>query len=162
MHTAGKLDPLTDITPPVTIIIHPVENGLILEAGRQRRVFEVGPGRRAEAVRDVLRAVQAALSDHPCIGLVEARIEVRDGQTNQVSTTETLADMLDTDAVARRLGVSKRTLEGMRAKGTGPAFHEFGGSIRYLLGDVEAWRREHRVTTHGAPVHEAQERGGRA
>lgn len=149
MHTTGKIERLPDVSPLSPITIHPVENGLILEAGQKRRVFEVGPGRRAEAVRDLLRAVQTALSDHPCIGVVEARIEVRDGQTDQVATTAMLDDMLDTDDAARRLGVSKRTMETMRAKGTGPAYHEIGGSIRYLLGDVEAWRRLHRVTTQG-------------
>lgn len=159
MHTTGKIEPLPDNTPPSPIIIHPVENGLILEAGRQRRVFEVGPGRRAEAVRDLLRAVQAALTDHPCIGVVEARIEVQDGKTHQVATTELLSDMLDTDDAAARLGISRRTLEGMRAKGIGPAYHEIGGSIRYLLEDVVAWRRLHRVATQGDPAQGGQGRG---
>lgn len=159
MHTTGKIEPLPDVSPLSPITIHPVENGLILEAGQKRRVFEVGPGRRAEAVRDLLRAVQTALSDHPCIGVVEARIEVRDGQTDQVATTAMLDDMLDTDDAARRLGVSKRTMETMRAKGNGPAYHEIGGSIRYLLGDVEAWRRLHRVTTQGDPAQGGQDRG---
>lgn len=152
MHTTGKIEPLPDSSPLAPIIIHPVENGLILEAGRQRRVFEVGPGRRAEAVRDLLRAVQTALAAHPCIGVVEARIEVKDAHTHQVATTDMLDDMLDTGAAARRLGVSKRTMETMRAEGKGPAYHEVRGSIRYLLGDVVEWRRLHRVTTQGDPA----------
>lgn len=36
---------------------------------------------------------------------------------------------------ARWLGVAVRTLEGWRAAGRGPHFHQFGRSIRYRVGD---------------------------
>lgn len=40
-------------------------------------------------------------------------------------------------------GVSERTLEGWRRRGTGPRFVRIEGSgVRYLLADLESWRAE--------------------
>ena len=40
---------------------------------------------------------------------------------------------------AARLGLSPRTLDRYRATGRGPAFHRFGGRVRYSGEDLEAW-----------------------
>ena len=41
--------------------------------------------------------------------------------------------------LARRLGLSPRTLEGWRWRGTGPRFVKAGGRVLYRLEDVEAF-----------------------
>ena len=40
---------------------------------------------------------------------------------------------------AARLGLSPRTLDRYRATGAGPAFHRFGGRVRYSGKDLDAW-----------------------
>ena len=40
---------------------------------------------------------------------------------------------------ADRLGLSPRTLDRYRATGGGPAFHRFGGRVRYSGEDLDAW-----------------------
>ena len=37
------------------------------------------------------------------------------------------------------LNLSVKTLARYRVKGRGPVFHRFGGRIRYLHDDLEAW-----------------------
>ena len=44
--------------------------------------------------------------------------------------------------LARRLGLSPRTLEGWRWRGTGPRFVKAGGRVLYRLEDVEAFEAE--------------------
>jgi DNA-binding transcriptional MerR regulator len=44
--------------------------------------------------------------------------------------------------LARRLGISPRTLEGWRWRGTGPRFVKAGGRVLYRLEDVEAFEAE--------------------
>ncbi|WP_164561969.1 helix-turn-helix transcriptional regulator [Nitratidesulfovibrio vulgaris] len=159
-------DGIIEVTPVIhiaPIVIHPVENGLILESGPQRRVFEVGPGRCASAVRDVLRAIQKQLSALPGLGRIETRIEVRDLESKEVASTPDDGALLDTDGVARRLNISTRTVESMRAKGVGPVYHEIGGLKRYRVEDVDAWLALHRVSTHGGVMEQdSQGLGGRA
>ncbi len=41
--------------------------------------------------------------------------------------------------VAKRLGTSERSLERMRATGTGPKFVKVGRLVRYTDHDLEAW-----------------------
>ena len=43
--------------------------------------------------------------------------------------------------LARRLGLSPRTLEGWRWRGTGPRFVKAGGRVLYRLEDVEAFEK---------------------
>jgi len=46
---------------------------------------------------------------------------------------------LTTGEAARRLGLSARTLRRYRVTGGGPAFHRFGGRVRYRRADLDAW-----------------------
>ncbi len=45
------------------------------------------------------------------------------------------------------LGLSVRTLDRYRASGEGPVFHRFGGRIRYLREDLQAWADARRRTS---------------
>ena len=46
---------------------------------------------------------------------------------------------LNTREAAAWLNLSPRTLDRYRVSGDGPAFHRFGGRVRYLVADLEAW-----------------------
>jgi excisionase family DNA binding protein len=48
-------------------------------------------------------------------------------------------EFLNTEELARRLGVSQRHIEAMRLRGDGPPFLKLGRSIRYLAKEVDAW-----------------------
>lgn len=65
---------------------------------------------------------------------------------------------MTTDEAAAYVRLSVRTLEGMRAKGGGPAYHRQGArTVFYHRDDLDAWRRQ------GRAEHTAQERAaGRA
>jgi hypothetical protein len=45
---------------------------------------------------------------------------------------------------ARFLGLSVRTLQGMRYRGGGPRYHKFGRSVRYTREDLITWARSTR------------------
>ena len=51
---------------------------------------------------------------------------------------------LNTHQAARLLGLSTKTLARYRVSGTGPVFHRFGGRIRYLREDLDAWAASRR------------------
>ena len=53
----------------------------------------------------------------------------------------------DTTRAAAYLGLSRRTLDGYRVSGDGPAFHRFGNRVRYRRPDLDAWAAERRATT---------------
>lgn len=42
------------------------------------------------------------------------------------------------------LGLSTRTLDRLRVSGDGPVFLKFGGRVRYLREDLDAWARSRR------------------
>ena len=46
---------------------------------------------------------------------------------------------VSTSEAADRLGLSPRTLDRFRTTDEGPAFHRFGGRVRYRRGGLEAW-----------------------
>ena len=46
---------------------------------------------------------------------------------------------LSTREAAAWLGLSPRTLDRYRVSGDGPAFHRFGGRVRYLAADLDDW-----------------------
>jgi transcriptional regulator with XRE-family HTH domain len=52
------------------------------------------------------------------------------------------------EQVAEYLGVSPRTVEGWRRRGTGPSWHRVGRFPRYFRRDVLAWVRRHRGDGH--------------
>jgi hypothetical protein len=56
--------------------------------------------------------------------------------------------VLDTRAAAEFLGVSPRTLEGLRVRGGGVPFVKIGGAVRYRLTTLEAYlQQQERVST---------------
>lgn len=60
-------------------------------------------------------------------------------------------ELIDTNELARRTGVSTITFARMRCKGSGPSFVKIGRSVKYRWSDVEAWlERCRRSSTSGA------------
>ena len=53
-------------------------------------------------------------------------------------------DYLNTRDAAAHLGLSTRTLDRYRVSGDGPVFLKFGGRVRYLREDLDAWARSRR------------------
>ena len=51
---------------------------------------------------------------------------------------------LNTRAAAAHLGLSTRTLDRYRVSGEGPVFLRFGGRVRYLREDLDAWAKTRR------------------
>jgi hypothetical protein len=49
--------------------------------------------------------------------------------------------------LAKRWGMSPRTLERWRWIGTGPMFLKIGGRVAYRLADIEAWEAERARTS---------------
>ena len=53
-------------------------------------------------------------------------------------------DYLNARDAAAHLGLSTRTLDRYRVTGEGPVFLRFGGRVRYLREDLDAWARTRR------------------
>ena len=66
--------------------------------------------------------------------------------------------LLDTAAAARLLGLSPKTLEAYRLRGSGPAYYK-AGRVRYRREDLLAWLEAHR-RPRGSDEEEAPEPGG--
>lgn len=49
--------------------------------------------------------------------------------------------------VAKRLGLSVKTLQSWRDKGIGPAFRKFHSAVRYALADIQAFEKASRRTS---------------
>lgn len=65
---------------------------------------------------------------------------------NASSILGDLPPMFDTPTLARVLATSNQRLIDMRSKGTGPAFHRLGRSVRYSRDSVAAWLTENQHT----------------
>lgn len=52
---------------------------------------------------------------------------------------------LNTQELALRLGISRRTLENWRGLGLGPPFHKLGNRVVYDLKATDQWFNERRV-----------------
>ena len=66
---------------------------------------------------------------------------------------------LSTREAAAWLGLSPRTLDRYRVSGDGPAFHRFGGRVRYLVADLETWasaRRRVSTSDDGTALRRAE------
>jgi len=53
--------------------------------------------------------------------------------------------LLDQSELAKRWGISPRTLERWRWAGEGVKYIKIGGAVRYRLGDVEAYETQNEV-----------------
>ena len=60
--------------------------------------------------------------------------------------------------LAEALNISERTLERMRADGTGPCFAKAGRRVLYATADVDAWLKE-RTFVSTAEFHESSFKG---
>lgn len=59
--------------------------------------------------------------------------------------------LLDTEGAARRLGLSRSTLEKLRVYGGGPPYLKLGRSVRYRCDDLSSWLEGHvRLNTSAA------------
>ena len=58
--------------------------------------------------------------------------------------TDRATPYLNTRQAADHLGLSTRTLDRFRVSGDGPVFLKFGGRVRYLREDLDAWARTRR------------------
>lgn len=56
-----------------------------------------------------------------------------------------------TQQAAVYLGLSRRTLEGFRCRGGGPAFSKAGRRCLYRLQDLDAWAEANRRTSTSDP-----------
>lgn len=68
-----------------------------------------------------------------------------------------IPELIDTRTAAAVLGLSARTLEGLRVRGGGPRFRKLGpgprASVRYAVDDVRAWLdRQSRASTADGPA----------
>jgi hypothetical protein len=69
-------------------------------------------------------------------------------KTREESSSRQAPTVLDTRAAADFLGISPRTLEGLRVRGGGPRFAKIGGSVRYRIASLEAYlRQQERAST---------------
>ena len=59
------------------------------------------------------------------------------------------APHLNERGLARRWGVSGRTLQRMRASGTGPVFLRIGNAVRYSLDDILRYEHQSRQGGEG-------------
>lgn len=55
-------------------------------------------------------------------------------------------DWFTTSELAERWRMTPRTLERWRAETYGPAWHQIGGKVLYLIDDVLAYEARHRRT----------------
>src|SRR5436853_6582279 len=59
-----------------------------------------------------------------------------DAKSREETRSRQAPAVLDTRAAADFLGVSARTLEGLRVRGGGPRFVKVGGSVRYRIASL--------------------------
>jgi hypothetical protein len=74
---------------------------------------------------------------------LDAIMPARAGNGRTQSSAEAGLKYLDTAGAAAYLGLSRRTLEGMRVRGDGPVFHKLGprkgAKVAYRSTDLDAW-----------------------
>lgn len=131
------------------ITIHAVTNGLIMECGSERRVYELAPGRRTRALHDVLQGVAGLIAAG--IGGLEVRIDVRDTHgIDKPAQTRSARQWLSPEEVQEEFGLGLSFLEKMRTEGTGPEYSKPGArSVRYSRTAVEEWMLRNRIRTSG-------------
>lgn len=56
-----------------------------------------------------------------------------------------IAELLDTPALAKKLGIQANTLEKWRVRGEGPVYTRVGRRIAYHPADVDAWLASRRA-----------------
>lgn len=64
-----------------------------------------------------------------------------------MSETTITPAALNTRQAGDYIGQSAGHLANERSAGRGPAYVKLGGSVRYLVRDLDAWLESHRVST---------------
>jgi hypothetical protein len=83
-----------------------------------------------------------------------------DTKTREKSSSRQAPTVLDTRGAADFLGVSARTLEGLRVRGGGPRYAKVGGSVRYRLASLEEYlRQQERASTSDPGQRDSAPRG---
>ena len=103
-----------------------------------------GPGAGRPGRRPVVRTVSAAPPP--------SRPEDNDNRQEPAAGPRDGGAYVSTCEAAARRGLSPRTLERFRSAGGGPAFHRFGGCVRYRREDLEAWAPGRRVAFRAGTV----------
>lgn len=127
------------------ILIEPAVNGVILSAGKHRKLFVLEPGNRSRAVHDLLCEVAATMGS----GL-DVNVQVSDPAGVETAVASRVARIKLKEAdVTEEYGVPVKTLQGWRRVATGPAYEKVGSSVYYDRGELEAFFKRHRVVTTG-------------
>ncbi len=117
---------------------------------RLRTVDRVRAWMAANASEEEARAIRARVSDEEILagtelpGSLDAPLppagygaDMEEEGGSQMNDNG--SHYLNTREAAAWLSLSPRTLDRYRVSGDGPAFHRFGGRVRYLVADLEAW-----------------------
>ncbi|WP_034643110.1 helix-turn-helix domain-containing protein [Desulfovibrio inopinatus] len=127
------------------ITIEPVHNGVLLDTGGRRMVYELRPGQRTKAVHDLLAAVATELATG-----IEVRIEVRDMRGEEEPVTHQPDKRSLTQVEVESLySIPIKTLETWRMQGKGPAYTKPGKRIYYFREDIETFLRSCQIVTTG-------------
>jgi hypothetical protein len=70
-------------------------------------------------------------------------------QLAQAESARKVSPFLTTEQAAYYLGLSPRTLQGMRYSGEGPRFRRHTRCVRYHIDDLNAWSENHPDIRHG-------------
>jgi len=117
---------------------------------RLRTVDRVRAWMAANASEEETRAIRARVADEPFLagtelpGSLDAPLPPAGSGAEQKGKGGSHMNgngshYLNTREAAAWLSLSPRTLDRYRVSGDGPAFHRFGGRVRYLVADLEAW-----------------------
>jgi hypothetical protein len=72
-------------------------------------------------------------------------------KASEESSRKQTPTVLDTRAAADFLGISPRTLEGLRVRGGGPRYVKISGSVRYRIASLEEYLRQQERTSTSDP-----------
>ncbi|WP_319760301.1 helix-turn-helix domain-containing protein [Maridesulfovibrio sp.] len=117
------------------------ENGVVV-TGSGTHVFEMTPGKRADAVRRMLTQIASDLGS----GL-SVSVSVTDPSGEELPALDKRVLWLTPREVFEEYGVKEKTLQDWRGKGAGPSYSRIGGGIRYRREDLDSYFTENRVKT---------------
>ncbi|KHK04041.1 helix-turn-helix transcriptional regulator [Desulfovibrio sp. TomC] len=127
------------------IVIESVQNGVVVDASGRRMVYELCPGRRTQAMHDLLLELAGILAAR-----LEVRIEVRDRDGEEAPVEERPVKLsLTQEDVETLYGIPHKTLEDWRCSGKGPRYIKPGKRVYYLREDIEAFMNASAVVTTG-------------
>ena len=60
-----------------------------------------------------------------------------------------ISNTIEVDELAKRWGVSKKTIDNRRYRGQGPSYFKIGGKIKYDLDDVKRMEQDSYISVNG-------------